>query len=373
MNKKDIGKIELFFSGLKSRYDESKDFFVALEIEFVSGKKKLKAQYDEKLYYNKETIELSLPEALDYLAKEASKYDAMILQYKERGTTVTVLADGKNVSIKQEAQENIPVQSSSQRNYLIKASQAQSLLKEIDIMTKDGKIKNDKIRKYNQIDHFIEVIVPLLEELPKDRSITILDCACVKSYLTFVINFYLVEVLKRKCHIIGVDYNAGVIESSRKRAERLGYKNMEFVQADLNEYEPPQAIDLLVSLHACDNATDFAIAAGVRLNVKSMILVPCCHKEFIEQLDSDEFAPLLKHSIFKVRFNDMFTDSLRCLFLESYGYEVSALEYISPLDTPKNIMIRATKKKDADDCAKEEYKRIKKMFGVDPIIDKLVW
>ena len=372
MNKKDIGKIELLFSGLRNRYEESKDFFVGLEIEFVSGRKKLQASYSENLYYNKEYLKLSVFEALDFILEEAVKYDSMTLRYNERGMTLTVLADGRNVSLKQETRENIPIKAPMQRDYLIKASQAKRLLQEIGIMTEDGKIKNDKIRKYNQIDHFIEVIVPILEELPKDRSITILDCACGKSYLTFVINFYLVEVLKRKCRVIGVDYNESVIEASRERAERLGYRNMEFVRSDLNNYEPPQAIDLLVSLHACDNATDFAIAAGVRLKVRAMIIVPCCHKEFIDRLHHEEFAPLLKHGIFKVRFNDMFTDALRSLFLESKGYEVSALEYISPLDTPKNIMIRATRKTDGDEQARAQYQKITELFGVSPIIDKLI-
>lgn len=375
MNKREIDKLKLFLSGLKSRYDENTDFFIGMEIELTSGRKKLTASYEgskSQLYYNKEYLDLELKKALDLMVEEAAKYDAMLLRYKERGASVIVHADGRNVTIKQEAQDNAPmVQEPTNRSYYIKASQAKELLQEIDILTKDGKIKNDKIRKYNQIDHFIEVVDPIIRSLPKDRSITILDCACGKSYLTFVLNFYLVEVLKRKCHIIGVDYNQGVIDSSVKRAERLGYKNMEFVQADLNAYEPSRKVDLLVSLHACDNATDYAIAAGIRLDVPAMVLVPCCHKEFIEQLENEEMGPILRHNIFKVRFNDMFTDALRSLYLESKGYEVSPLEYISPLDTPKNIMIRALKKREEDPVAKEEYRRIKRMFGVDPILEKL--
>ena len=372
MNKKEIQKIKLFATGIKSRYEESKDFFIGLDAEFFSGRKKQTATFAEKLYYNKEYLELDFVQALDFLVEESVKYDAVNLIYKERGSIVTIVADGKDVKIKkQEQPDEINVQSRSERDYYIKASKAQNLLREIGIMTGDGKIKNDKIRKYNQIDHFIEVVDPIVQALPKDRSITLLDCACGKSYLTFVLNHYLVEVLKRKCHIIGVDYNSQVIESSIERAKRLGYQNMEFVQADLNSFEPSRKIDLLVSLHACDNATDFAIATGVRLNVPAMIVVPCCHKEFIEQIDNEMMAPILKHSIFKVRFNDMFTDAFRSLYLESKGYEVSPLEYVSPLDTPKNIMIRAVKKRNENPSATAEYRQIKKMFGIDPLIDKL--
>lgn len=376
MNNNQINKLKLFLQSIKNKHEENKEFFVGLEIQFVSGKKKFDANYIEKLYYNKEYYGYSFAEALDFLAKEAAKYDELTLTYKERGANTVIKADNKNVTIKQnniDAKEAVgeiksPV---SGRERYIKSSQASDLLKEIGIMTKDDKVKNDMIRKYNQIDHFIEVIDPILQALPKDQPLHILDCACGKSYLTFVLNYYIKEVLKRNCYFTGVDYNEGVIVSSKERAKRLGYKNMEFVQEDLNFYEPQTKIDLLVSLHACDNATDYALAAGIRLEAGAMILVPCCHKEFISQINHEEMNPLFKQSIFKVRFNDMFTDALRCLYLEAQGYEVSALEYISPLDTPKNIMIRATRKQDYNETAMKEYRQIKKMFGVDPIMEKL--
>lgn len=372
MNKREINKLQLFFGGLKSRYEDSKDFFVELDFEYVSGNKKFKGSYDEKLYYNKEWRDLSFDKALDFVLGEASKYDALVLTYKERGANVVIRGDQRDVSIKQEAQENLPKnQQETKRNYYIKTSQAQDLLQEIGILTKDGKIKNDKIRKYNQIDHFIEVVDPILRALPEDKEINVLDAACGKSYLTFVLNYYIKEVMKRKCYFVGVDYNEGVIQASQERAKRLGYKNMEFIQADLSQFEPERPMDLMVSLHACDNATDYAIATGIRLDIPGMIVVPCCHKEFIDKLQNQELEPIFRHSIFKVRFNDMFTDALRSLYLESHGYEVSALEFISPLDSPKNLMIRAMKKSKDNPSAKEEYKKIKKMFGIDPIIEKL--
>ncbi len=372
MNRKTIEKLNLFLSGLRSRYEESGDFFVRAEAEFKTGGKLVQAVFEERLYYNKEFYEVSFEKALEILVAEASKYDALNFRYKERGTTITVAADERNVTIRQEAADNKPtLTGAGHRSSFVKPSQAQELLREIGILTGDGKIKNDMIRKYNQIDHFVEVVDPLLKELLRKDSITILDCACGKSYLSFVLNFYIVEVLKKKCRIIGVDHNQQVIDASRERAKRLGYKNMTFVREDLIAYEPDQPIDLLVSLHACDNATDYAIAAGVRLNAQAMIVVPCCHKELLEQLAHEELEPLLKHSIFKVRFNDMFTDALRALYLESKGYEVSALEYVSPLDTPKNILLRAIKKLSHNAKAEAEYRRIKKQFHIDPIIDKL--
>ena len=373
MNKKEINKLEFFLRGLLGRYEESKDFFIRLDLAFTSGKKTFKGYYDERLYFNKEYFDLDFEESLAFIVREAAKYDSLDLTYKERGTDVLIKADQRDVTMKQVSSENEIADKSPVvgRERFIKSSQASDLLKEIGIMTKDGKVKNDMIRKYNQIDHFIEVVDPIIQALPKDRPINVLDCACGKSYLTFVLNFYIKEVLRRNCYFIGVDYNQGVVVSSRERAKRLAYKNMEFVHEDLNFYEPDMRIDMLVSLHACDNATDYALAAGLRLSAQSMILVPCCHKEFISQIDNEDMNPLFKHNIFKARFNDMFTDSLRSLYIEAHGYRVSALEYISPLDTPKNIMIRAIKKQDFNEKAMEEYRNIKRLFKVDPIMEKL--
>lgn len=372
MNKRIKEKLKLFVASLKNRYEESSDFFVGMKVELISGRKIFHAEYKEQLYYNKEYLSMDLPEAIDFMVDESAKYDGMKMIYQERGEQVIVSANERDVKITREERKELPTKKEpSSRNYFIKPSQAQKLLFEIGIMTKDGKIKNDKIRKYNQIDHFIEVVEPLIQSLPRERSITILDAACGKSYLTFVLNHYIVEVLKRKCHILGVDYNQDVIDASRDRAKRLGYQNTEFIRADLNRFEPDRKVDLLVSLHACDNATDYAIATGVRLGATAMVVVPCCHKEFIDKLSHDELEPILKHNIFKVRFNDMFTDALRSLYLESKGYEVSPLEYVSPLDTPKNIMIRALKKSDGNERAKKEYEKIKQMFGLRPIIDAI--
>ena len=261
----------------------------------------------------------------------------------------------------------------SRRDYLIKASKAPELLKEIGIMTKDGKVKNDMIRKYNQIDHFIEVVEPILRNMDPNEPLTIMDCACGKSYLTFVLNYYIREVMKRSCYFIGIDYSEGVIKSSIERAERLGYRNMEFIQEDLRTYVPSRKIDMVVSLHACDIATDYAISAAIRAESGSMVIVPCCHKEMIDQIDAEDLAPLYKHNIFRARLNDLLTDSLRSLFIESYGYEVSALEYISPLDTPKNLMIRAVKTSPENAEARKQYQDMKKFFNVSPTMENYVY
>lgn len=374
MEKKIISKLALFISGLENRYDTQDDFFKECIVNFKSGTKIFSGRYgDDLFYWNKENLEISFNESLEIIKKEAEKFESLEIIYKERGTNVIINADNKNVTIKYEEPKVEETTVSGNRDYYIKASKAQDLLKEIGIMTKDGKIKNDMIRKYNQIDHFVEVVEPLLRKMDSKESITIMDCACGKSYLTFVLNYYIKEVMKKNCYFIGIDYSENVIESSKQRATRLGYKNMEFIQEDLRTYMPERKIDMVVSLHACDIATDYAISAAIRAKSESMVIVPCCHKELLEQIECETLKPLYKHNIFKTKLNDMLTDSLRSLFIEANGYEVSALEYISPLDTPKNLMIRAVKISDENNEARKEYEQIKKIFNVRPTMEHYVY
>lgn len=375
MEKKTIAKLGLFFSGLESRHQEQQDFFKDMNIAFKSGTKTFTASYkDGQLYMNKEIVDADFSDALEAVLSEAVKYESLEAVYCERGTNVIITADARNVNIRyEEPKPEAEVKVESRRDYLIKASKAPELLKEIGIMTKDGKVKNDMIRKYNQIDHFIEVVEPILRNMDPNEPLTIMDCACGKSYLTFVLNYYIREVMKRSCYFIGIDYSEGVIKSSIERAERLGYRNMEFIQEDLRTYVPSRKIDMVVSLHACDIATDYAISAAIRAESGSMVIVPCCHKEMIDQIDAEDLAPLYKHNIFRARLNDLLTDSLRSLFIESYGYEVSALEYISPLDTPKNLMIRAVKTSPENAEARKQYQDMKKFFNVSPTMENYVY
>lgn len=226
---------------------------------------------------------------------------------------------------------------------LYKVGPANELLKAIGIMSKDGKILNDKIRKYNQIDHYVELIDKELENLPKNQNITILDCGCGKSYLTFVLNYYLTEVKKIKCNFIGIDISDKVIAASRNIASSLGYRNMEFLAMDIKDFKPKKKINMVMSLHACDTATDMALALGIKVQSDLIIAVPCCHKELLSQYSYEPFKSITKYGILKARMADALTDGMRGMMLEAKGYNVSIVEYISPLETPKNLMIRAVK------------------------------
>lgn len=361
MNKKNIDKVSLFLYGICGRLSESTEYFDCIDVSFSAGMKKftLKAVLQEEklsFIYNGERYSLDGSGFSAFICKELENYDGMTLEYIERGKIITITADAKGVASNTKNQavkeDNSKVSTSHtgtssmlNREYYIKPNEASELLKVIGIMGQNGKVKNDKIRKYNQIDHFIELIHPLLVSLCQNkRPINIIDCACGKSYLSFVLNYYIKEVLGHKCSFTGLDYNSIVIEDSKSMAQELRYNNMEFIETDIMKYSPDKQYDLLLTLHACDVATDYALNFAMNNKVKTIVCVPCCHREMNSQYNMSGFESILKHGALKSKIAACLTDGMRAMYLESQGYDVSVVEYVSPLDTPKNIMIKAEKK-----------------------------
>ncbi|MDP3059102.1 MAG: SAM-dependent methyltransferase, partial [bacterium] len=206
------------------------------------------------------------------------------------------------------------------RQLFIKASEAKHLLAVIGISSENGEIKGDKKRKLYQIDRFIELVDGMLKEWPEKAELVVVDCGCGKSYLSFALNYYLCEKLGKKCYFIGVDSNPKVIESSRSMQQKLGYRNMEFVNAQVSDYVPSKRIDMVLSLHACDTATDQALAFGLRLNSKYIVAVPCCQSALTDEIRFHELEAIAKHAIFKNKLADLLTDGLRVVALEAHGY-----------------------------------------------------
>ena len=382
MNKQTISKLNLFLIGLKSRFDENNSIFKNIKVTYKVGLKDFKGigHYDSgniKFNFNGRTEILSISDLINKICSDSINYDSVTLVYSQRGTDILIEADNKNVKmknieIKEEDEKDLLSSNETStllnRNYYIKVGKADALLKEIGIMTKDGKIKNDKIRKYNQIDHYVELFDEMLSKMPKKQNLTILDCGCGKSYLSFVLNYYLTEVKKMKCHFVGLDYKDSVIEASKRIAKNLGYRNMEFHAIDIKDYNPENKINIVMSLHACDTATDMALALGIKLDSDAIVAVPCCHRELLSQYSYEPFKNILKHGVFKTRLADILTDGMRSLLLEANGYDVSVVEYISPLETPKNLMIRAVKLKDENEDAMSEYLNLMGELNVYPAL-----
>ncbi len=375
MNKKTTGKISFFLSGIVSRMNENRDFFNNITVEFKSGAKLFRAVIDNSMTLDYQAVRksVSAAEITEIICAEASKYDSARIIYSERGAKIIIDADDRNVKMHHE--DSVEEQAASSvvqtgREYVVNPALAKDLLTEINILAKNGKIKNDKIRKYNQIDYFVELMQGVLKETGDRDEYVILDAACGKSYLSFVLNFYLREILKKKCRFIGVDYSETVINASKRTAKNLGYNNMEFIRADLNSYTPQGRIDLVISLHACDTATDMAMGLGIRSKARAIVCVPCCHKDILKQYSYEPFKAITKYGILKARLADTLTDGLRAAYLEAMGYKVSMVEYISPLETPKNIMIRSVYTGNKSKKALEEYNELKAMIHVSPAIER---
>lgn len=365
MNQQTITKLKLFLSGIQSRYQENEMIFTSLTFTFKSGLKNYKGRAvaeGTKLSWQFKGVreDLAMGDALERILTEAASYDSLLLAYDERAYQIQIQADDKDIRVTNQEKpekETKDAKTSSllSRNYLINYQKAKPLLTELGIMTRDGKLRNDKIRKYNQIDHFVEILTGDLEKFRGvNRTVHVVDCACGKSYLSFVLNYYMTEVLKIRTHFTGIDYNPGVIESSREMADNLGYRNMEFIQGDIRTLTTRQKPDMVMSLHACDTATDLALNFGIRNQADLITAVPCCHAEMNTKYSYEPFEAIVKHNILKRRLADTLTDGLRCVILESQGYDTTIMEYISPLETPKNLMIKSYRTGKANEMAEAQ-------------------
>ncbi|MBE5952112.1 MAG: SAM-dependent methyltransferase [Lachnospiraceae bacterium] len=264
--------------------------------------------------------------------------------------TVQILVSKKGaVSIlrKKKKAENfkqIPLSHNRAKNYILNEGTPVPFLVELGVMTKDGAVTKAKYDKFRQINRFLEFIQDILPALPKNRPITILDFGCGKSYLTFAIYHFLKVLHGRDVKIIGLDLKKDVIANCNRLAEKLGYDDLTFLHGDIADYEGVNAIDMVVTLHACDTATDFALAKAIGWDASVILSVPCCQHEFNKQIKNEALTPFLKYGLIKERTAALFTDALRGNLLEAAGYQTQILEFIDMEHTPKNILLRAVRK-----------------------------
>ena len=240
------------------------------------------------------------------------------------------------------------------KRYILEEGIPVPFLQDLGVMTREGKIVRTRYDKFRQINRFLEFIEDILPQLPSDREITILDFGCGKSYLTFAMYYYLHVLKKYPIRVIGLDLKKDVIALCNRLSKKFGFENLTFLHGDIAGYEGVDQVDMVVTLHACDTATDYALAKAVKWGAKVILSVPCCQHEINKQIQNDLLSPILQYGLLKELMSALLTDGIRGQLLEMSGYRTQILEFIDMEHTPKNIMIRAIRQgKKADGAALE--------------------
>lgn len=245
------------------------------------------------------------------------------------------------------------------KNYILSESMDIPAFIDLGIFTKEGKIVQSKQEKFRQINRFIEMIDDVISKEDKDYY-HIVDFGCGKSYLTFIVYYYFTQIKKKRVKVVGMDLKESVIDHCNETAKKYGYEDLTFICGDIKDYVAEEPIDMIVTLHACDIATDLALYHAITKDVRLIFSVPCCQHEMMAQIKGDSF--LMKHGIIKERLSALYTDALRSLLLEACGYEVSVLEYIDSEGSLKNLLLRCKKLKECDECKKSELVAEAKIF-----------
>lgn len=258
-----------------------------------------------------------------------------------------------------------------EKRYILPEGTAVPFLVDLGVQTPEGKIVRSKYDKYRQINRYLELIEEILPILPKERTVHIIDFGCGKSYLTFALYYYLKELKKYDISVTGLDLKEDVIDYCNELRTRYGYNELRFIKGDIASYEGAQRADMVVSLHACDTATDYALQKAVQWQAAVILSVPCCQHELNRQIRNDILQPVLKYGLLKERIAALLTDGIRANLLEQMGYETQLLEFIDMEHTPKNILIRAIRRNEPA-AQSEELKRLLQELHVQPTLEKLL-
>lgn len=296
---------------------------------------------------------------------ETQSFTANVLVSKKG--TITIKKK-MNASAKQ---PKISLSHNRKKKYILEEGIPVPFLIDLGVMTQNGNIVNAHYDKFRQINRFLEYIEDILPSLPTDRELRILDFGCGKSYLTFAIYYYLKVLKGYPVRITGLDLKEDVIRHCNELAVKYGYDKLEFLCGDIAYYDGCSQVDMVVTLHACDTATDYALAKSVGWGAKVILSVPCCQHELNKQMKNDLLSPVLHYGILKERMAALMTDGLRAQILEANGYRTQILEFIDMAHTPKNLLIRAVYNGHCADN-KAQINELLAAFDVNPTLYRLL-
>lgn len=293
-------------------------------------------------------------EAYEYLQNAMSDTSRQMELASAKGSAQILVS--KNGKMTMKVKKNRPVEGQAKiqapstlldhnrkKKYVLEEGKPIPFLQDLGVMTADGRIVHSRYDKFRQINRFLEFVQDILPKLPKGREINIIDFGCGKSYLTFAMYYYLKELNGFDIRVIGLDLKQDVIDHCNQLARKYGFEKLAFYHGDIASYEGVDQVDMVVTLHACDTATDYALAKAVRWNASVILSVPCCQHELNRQMKNDMLEPVLQYGLLKERMAALYTDGIRAEILENHGYRTQILEFIDMEHTPKNVLIRAVK------------------------------
>ena len=307
-------------------------------------------------------------------------HDFRQAQIRMQDEMVTVLVSKKGkATVKSKKAACIETQNlehNRKKQYIIEEGTAVPFMIDLGVMTESGKIIRTRYDKYRQINRFLEFIEDILPELPTDRTVHIIDFGCGKSYLTFAMYYYLKVLKHYDIRITGLDLKQKVIEDCQALADRYGYDGLQFLCGDIADYNGTDEVDMVVTLHACDTATDYALYKAVKWHASVILSVPCCQHELNRKMQCETLSGAFQYGLIKERTAALMTDAMRGQLLEMKGYKTQLLEFIDMEHTPKNILIRGVKSKGllpkaARKQQMENYQKCRDFFGAELTLEKL--
>lgn len=365
--------IDMVISGQKNK---SEDKAVKVRIRPVILKNEIGYQVSEfvgrKVLHSNHSAADVKKKIIDYMTEDFKQ-----AQINMTDAAATILSSkSKTLTCKYKKAGQLKAQRDLSHNrtkkYIIQEGKPVAFMIDLGVMGQDGKIIRTRYDKFRQINRFLEYIEDILPKLDKERELTIIDFGCGKSYLTFAMYYYLKELKGYNIRIIGLDLKADVIEHCNELRTRYGYDKLDFYVGDIATYKDVDKVDMVVTLHACDTATDYALAKAVKWGAEVILSVPCCQHEANRTIKSDILSPVMDYGILKERMAAIVTDAARAKLLTANGYDTQILEFIDMEHTPKNLLIRAVKSSKEDISAREKTKDMLEALNLELTIDKLI-